>query len=244
MNKVMQLDDVVAGIEDGATIMFGGFLGVGSPLKSIEKIVAKGVKDLTVVSVVNSYPGGGFDLAPLFAKRQVKKFITAHTGTCPEAIEALKAGDLEIEFFPMGTWIEKIRAAGAGLGGVLTPIGLGTLVEEGKRHIEIDGRTYLIEMPLRADYAFIAGARADTSGNVEYRGVSLNSNPVIATAADFTVAEVNEIVPVGEIDPARVGTPCVFVKAVVQGHSPAEHQSIFERLWVNTGRLQAPATAA
>lgn len=244
MNKVRQLDDIVAGIEDGATIMFGGFLGVGSPLRSIEKIVAKGVKDLTVISVVNSYPGGGFDLAPLFSNRQVRRFVTAHTGTCPEAIEAMKAGDLDVEFYPMGTWIEKIRAAGAGLGGVLTPIGLGTLVEEGKQRLEIDGKAYLVEMPLRADYAFIAGHRADTLGNVEYRGVSLNSNPVIATAAAFTVAEVNEIVEVGEIDPARVGTPGVFVKAVVQGDSPAEHQAVFERLWVRTGRLAAPATAA
>ncbi|RAI45955.1 CoA transferase subunit A [Rhodoplanes roseus] len=244
MDKVRQLDDIIAGIKDGATIMFGGFLGVGSPLKSIEKIVASGVKDLTVVSVVNSYPGGGFDLAPLFKNRQVRKFVTAHTGTCPEAVEAMKAGDLDVDFFPMGTWIEKVRAAGAGLGGVLTPIGLGTLVEDGKQRLEIDGKSYLVEMPLRADYGFIAGYRADTMGNVEYRGVSLNSNPVIATAADFTVAEVNEIVEVGGIDPSRVGTPCLFVDAVVQGHSFAEHQAVFERLWVSTGRLAAPATAA
>jgi acetate CoA/acetoacetate CoA-transferase alpha subunit len=243
MNKVRQLDDIVAGIQDGASIMFGGFLGVGAPLRAIEAIARKGVKDLTVMAVVNSYPGGGFDLAPLFSNRQVRKFITAHTGTCPEAVDAMKAGDLDVEYYPMGSWIEKIRAGGAGLGGVLTPIGIGTVVAEGKEQLTIGGKRYLLELPLRADYAFIAGYRADTLGNVEYRGVAVNSNPVIATAADCTVAEVKEIVNVGDIDPARVGTPGVFVKAVVQGYSAAEHQAIFENLWVRTGRLGMPVAA-
>jgi acetate CoA/acetoacetate CoA-transferase alpha subunit len=242
MNKVKKLDDVIAGIKDGTSIMFGGFLGVGAPLKAIRMIADRNVRDLTVISVVNSYPGGGFDLAPLFKNGQVRTFITAHTGTCPEAVEALKSGSLDVQFFPMGTWIEKIRAGGAGLGGVLTPIGLGTLVEEGKRRIDIAGKDYLLELPLRADFAFIAGWRADTIGNVEYRGVAVNSNPIVATAADCTIAEVNEIVGVGEIDPARVGTPSVFVSAVVQGYSPDQHQTIFEDLWVRTGRLAIPAT--
>lgn len=239
MNKVISLDQAIAGIKDGATIMFGGFLGVGAPLKSIEKIVEKGVKDLTVISVVNSYPGGGFDLAPLFKNKQVRKFITAHTGTCPEALEVYKIGELDVELYPMGTWIEKIRAGGAGLGGVLTPIGLGTLMEQNKQKISVNGKDYLLELPLRAEFAFIKGYRADGMGNVEYRGVSLNSNPVLAMAADYTVAEVNEIVEVGEIEPIRVGTPGVFVKAVVQGYSFANHQQVFEDLWVRTGRLKA-----
>ena len=239
MNKITSLDYVVEQIQDGATIMFGGFLGVGSPLKSIEKIVAKGIKDLTIISVVNSYPGGGFDLAPLFQKKQVKKLITAHTGTCPEALEVYKNGELEIEFYPMGTWIEKIRAGGAGLGGVLTQIGLGTLTEQGKRKININGNDYLLELPLRAKFAFIKGYRGDEIGNVEYRGVSINSNPVLAMAADYTVAEVDEIVEVGGIEPIRVGTPGVFVKAVVQGDTFVEHQKVLEELWVRTGRLKA-----
>ena len=239
MNKVTTLDNVLEMINDGATIAFGGFLGVGAPLKAIEAIVEKGVKELTVISVVNSYPGGGFDLAPLFKNKQVKKFITAHTGTCPEALEIYKSGELDIELFPMGTWIEKLRAGGGGLGGVLTPIGLGTLVEQGKQKITINNRDYLLEMPLRAEFAFIKGYRADKLGNVEYRGVSLNSNPVIAMAADYTVAEVNEIVEVGAIEPIRVGTPCVFVKAVIQGNTFDQHQKVYEDLWIRTGRLKA-----
>lgn len=239
MNKATTLDDVIAKVHDGATVMFGGFLGVGAPLRCIERIVEKGVKDLTVISVVNSYPGGGFDLAPLFKNKQVKKFIAAHTGTCPEALEVYKNGELEVELYPMGTWIEKIRAGGGGLGGILTQIGIGTLVEEGKQKLTINGKEYLLELPLRAEFAFIKGYRADKMGNVEYRGVSLNSNPVLATAADYTVAEVNEIVEVGGIEPGRVGTPGVFVKAVVQGYSIDEHQKVFEDLWVRTGRLKA-----
>lgn len=239
MNKIATLDQVIDKVKDGATIMFGGFLGVGAPLKAIEAIVAKGVKDLTVISVVNSYPGGGFDLAPLFKNKQVKKFITAHTGTCPEALEVYKNGELDVELYPMGTWIEKIRAGGAGLGGVLTPIGLGTLVEQGKQKININGKDFLLELPLRAEIAFIKGHRADKMGNIEYRGVSLNSNPVVAMAADYTVAEVDEIVEVGAIEPIRVGTPGIFVKSVVQGYTFDEHQKVFEDLWIRTGRLKA-----
>ncbi|MEA4839354.1 MAG: 3-oxoacid CoA-transferase subunit A [Rhodospirillaceae bacterium] len=250
MNKVRQLDDVIEDLKDGATIMLGGFLSVGTPLKCIEKIVKKGVKDLTLISVVNTYPGkydlyetGGFDLAPLFANNQIRKMITAHTGTCAEAVQAMKEGKLEIEFFPMGSWIEKIRAGGAGLGGVLTPTGIGTLMEEGKKVLEINGKRYLLELPLRAEFAFINGYRADPLGNIEYRGIGLNTNPTIAMAADYTVAEVNEIVGVGDIDPLRVGTPSVFVKAVVQGYTLAERQDVFRDMWVKTGRIKVPAAA-
>lgn len=237
MNKITELDKVIARVNDGATIMVGGFLGIGSPLKCIEKLVEKGAKELTLIAVTNAYPGGGFDLAPLFKNRQVKKFITAHTGTCPEALEVYKSGDLEVEFYPMGSWIEKIRAAGSGLGGVVTPIGVGTLVEKGKQKLIIDEKEYLLELPLKADFAFIKGYRADRLGNVEYRGVSLNSNPIVAMAADYTVAEVHEIVEVGAIEPIRVGTPGIFVKAVIQGYTFEEHQRIYEELWMRTGRL-------
>jgi acetate CoA/acetoacetate CoA-transferase alpha subunit len=242
MNKVRQLDDIIDGIKDGATIMFGGFLGIGAPLKAIAGIAQRGVKDLTLICVCNSYPGGGFDLAPLFANRQVKKFIAAHVGTNPQAVESLKSGEFEMEFYPLGTWVEKVRAGGGGLGGVLTPIGIGTLVEEGKRKIEINGKHYLVELPLRAEYAFIAGYRADPIGNLEYRGIAINSNPIVAMAADYTVAEVHEIVAVGQIDPSRVGTPGIFVKAVVQGETLPQHQKTYADLWVRTGRLK-PRTA-
>jgi acetate CoA/acetoacetate CoA-transferase alpha subunit len=239
MGKVIGVEQAVAKIRDGSSIMFGGFLGVGAPLCCIEKLVESGVKDLTVISVVSANPCGGFDLAPLFKNKQVKKFITAHAGTCPEAVELYKARELEIEFFPMGTWIEKIRAGGNGLGGVLTPIGVGTLVEQGKQVVNIAGKDYLLELPLRADFAFIKGFRADQLGNVEYHGVSINSNPVIAMAADYTIAEVNEIVAVGEIEPIRVGTPSIFVQGIVQGYTYPQQEKVFEDMWVRSGRLVA-----
>lgn len=240
MNKILSLDEACVNLKDGMTIMVGGFCGVGTPLKCVEKILETGVKDLTLIAVVNASPcaKGAFDLAPLFVNKRIRKFITSHNGTCPEAVEQHKNNELEVEFFPMGTWIEKIRAAGAGLGGVLTPTGIGTIVENGKEKITINGKDYLIELPLKAEMAFIKGRRADPLGNVEYAGVSRNSNPTIATAADYVVAEVDEIVNIGDIDPERVGTPCVFVNAVVQGYSYSEHQAKVGNLWANGGVLK------
>lgn len=238
MNKTAEIGEVIDRVQDGMTIMIGGFLGVGSPLNCLEKLAQKDVKDLTVIAIVNSYPGGSFDLAALFERRRVRKFITAHAGTCPEAVRAFKSGELEIEYYPMGTLIEKIRAGGAGLGAVVTPIGVGTLVEQGKEKLTIGGKEYLVELPLRADMAFIKGYRADTTGNVQYRGISINSNPVIASAAEYTVAEVNEIVAPGGIDPERVGTPGIFVNSVVQGYSLPQQQEIYRRMWTKSGYLR------
>jgi len=240
MNKVVAMDDVIKRVNDGMTVAFGGFAGVGAPLRCIEKLVQTRVKDLTVIAVANCNPfaAGKFDLAALFANRQVKKFITSHNGTCPEAVEQHRKGELEVEFYPMGTWIEKLRAAGTGLGGVLTPTGVGTLVEQGKQKLTISGREYLVELPLRADIAFIKGYRGDKMGNIQYRRVAINTNPMIAAAADYTVAEVNEIVEIGDIEPELVGTPSVFVKAVVQGYDMAEHQEKYQKLWQNGGILK------
>ncbi|KMO87446.1 branched-chain amino acid dehydrogenase [Megasphaera cerevisiae DSM 20462] len=238
MNKLLELDQAMHKVQDGATIMIGGFLGIGVPLKCIEKIAEKGVGNLTVISIVNANPAGNFDLAVLFQKRQIKKFITSHTGTCPEAVQQYKAGEIEIEYYPMGNFIEKIRAAGAGLGGVLSATGIGTLMEENKQKISVHGKEYLVETPLRADISFIKGFRADEMGNIEYRGIAVNSNPVMATAADYTVAEVNDIVRTGDIDPNRVGTPGIFVDAVVQGYSLKEQQERIGDLWKNAGFLK------
>ncbi|MBZ9685278.1 CoA transferase subunit A [Clostridium estertheticum] len=237
MNKVMDLDGVMEKVHDGATIMFGGFLGVGAPLKAIDKLVEKGVKDLTIISVTNAYPGQDFDIARLYKNKQVKKLITAHSGTCQLALEQFKNGDIEIEYFPMGSLVEKIRAAGSGLGGVLTPTGVGTLVEEGKQKLIIEGKMYLIELPLKADFAFIKGYKGDRLGNIQYRGLAINTNPIMAMGADYTVAEVNEIVDVGGIEPECVGTPSVFVQAVVQGYSFDEHKQVYTDLWVNSKQL-------
>jgi len=238
MDKVMELDQVIEKVHDGATIMFGGFLGVGAPLKAIDKLVEKGVKNLTIISAVNAYPGQDFDIGLLYKNKQVKKLITAHSGTCRMAVEQFKNGDIEIEYFPMGSLVEKIRAAGSGLGGVLTATGVGTLMEEGKEKITIQGKEYIVELPLKADFAFIKGYKGDKFGNIQYRGIAINTNPIMAMGADYTVAEVNEIVEVGDIEAERVGTPGVFVKAVVQGNTFEEHKSIYTDLWVRSGQLK------
>lgn len=234
MNKVKTPDEVMARVHDGMTIMVGGFNGMCVPLKCIERLTASGVKDITLISVTCGYPGGGFDLAPLFTNGQVRKVITSHIGTSPEAQDLLRKGDLEVEFYPMGIWIEKVRAGGYGLGGVLSPIGIGTLLEAGKQKLTVNGREYLVELPLRAEIAFVKGYRADPMGNVQHRMVSQNSNTVLASAADYTVAEANEIVEVGDIPPERVGIPGVFVKAVVQGNPMDDHRRIYEDLWGRT----------
>lgn len=239
MNKIGSFDEVIDKIQDGSIIMIGGFFAVGTPIRAIEKLVEKGIKDLTVIAIANANPAGHFDFALLFENHMIKKFITSHTGTTPIAIEQFKKGEVEIEYYPMGNWIEKIRAGGAGLGGVLTPTGVGTFMEKGKQKINVDGKDYLLETPLWAEYAFIKGYRADKMGNVEYRGVSINCNPIMATAADYVVAEVDEIVEVGEIEPIRVGTPGIFVDKVVQGYTREEHQDIYEKLWVRAGMLKA-----
>lgn len=237
MNKVMKIEQVMEHLHDGMSIMFGGFLGVGAPLHCIEKIAQSGVKDLTIMSIVSSNPPSGFDLAVLFQNKQVKKYITSHIGTSTEILEAAENNEFELELYPQGTWIEKIRCGGYGLGGVLTPTGVNTLVEHGKQRLTVDGKDYLLETPLRADMAFIKGYRGDRIGNVQYRGVSVSSNPIVAAAADFTVAEVNEIVEQGEIDPMTVGTPSVFVNAVVQGYRFDEQEQIMLKRWMQTGRL-------
>ncbi|MDR3589628.1 MAG: 3-oxoacid CoA-transferase subunit A [Negativicutes bacterium] len=240
MNKVTTLDEVMEKVRDGMTIGLGGFLGVGAPLKAVQQLIERKIKNITLVSVVNAHPlaGGSFDIAPLFKNRQVRKFICSHNGTCPEAVAAYRDGDLEVEFFPMGTWTEKLRAGGAGLGGVLTPTGVGTLMEKGKEKMTINGREYLLEMPLRVEIAFIKGYRGDPYGNIEYRGVSLNSNPVLAMAADSTAAEVDEIVAVGDIPPASVGTPGIFVKSLYPGYSYDEHQKLLGDYWAKVGQLK------
>ena len=238
--KVISLDQATERLRDGMTIAIGGFAGVGGPLCCIERIARSGVKDLTLICVANSNPFGAwgkFDIAPLFTNRQVRKFITSHNGTNPEAVEQSRKGELEVEFFPMGTWIEKLRAGGAGLGGVLTPTGVGTPVEEGKQKLVIKGKEYLLEVALRADLAIIKGFRADRMGNIEYRRVAANTNPILAAAADFTIAEVNAIVEVGELEPERVGTPCVFVKALVQGLTLPEQEQAYEELKIGRAHV-------
>lgn len=237
MAVIKSLESAIEEIKDGTSLMIGGFLGVGAPIRVIDKLAENNVKDLTVISVVSSNPGGNFDIGKLVSNKQIKKFITAHIGTNPELVKQYINGEVEVEFNPMGTWIERIRAAGSGLGGVITPTGIGTEMEEGREKIVVEGKEFLLYPPLRADVGIIKAYRADKAGNLEYRGVALNSNPIIATAADLVIAEVDEIVEIGEIDYNHVGTPGIFVDIIVKGYEMEERKQIFEDLWIRSGKI-------
>lgn len=237
MAVIKNIDEAIKEIKSGTSIMVGGFLGVGAPIRILDNLAETDIKDLTVISVVTSNPAGDFDLAKLVSNKQIKKVITSHTGTNPELVKQYLNGEVEIEYNPMGTWTERIRAAGAGLGGILTPTGIGTEMEEGREKIVVDGKEYLLYPPLKADVAIVKAHRADKAGNLDYRGVALNSNPVIATAANLVIAEVDEIVEVGEIEPNNIVTPGIFVDIIVQGYSMEERKQIFEDLWTRSEKL-------
>lgn len=232
MNKIIDIAECEKLIKSGDSIMVGGFLGVGSPIKTIERIAKSHIKDLTLISVVACAPGGDFDIGKLTKNGKVKKMIAAHIGTDPEIARLYKAGLLEVELNPMGTLIERIRSAGAGLGGILTPTGIGTEIEKDAKKITIDGKDFLFYKPLRANVAIVKAHRADKAGNLEYSGASVNTNPIIATAADIVIAEVDEIVEVGSLDPLKVATPEIFIDYIVPGYSVAERKEIYSNLWV------------
>lgn len=213
MNKFKSLDDVLNLIKDGQTIMVGGFLAVGTPEKLIDAIAKKGVKDLTIICNDTGYPDRG--VGKLVINGQVKKVIASHIGTNPETGRRMNTGEMEVELCPQGSLAERIRSGGAGLGGVLTPTGLGTVVAEGKPVIEVDGKPYLLEKPLRADIALVGGSVVDKKGNVWYNKATRNFNPLIATAADTVIVEAEKVVEVGEIEPENVMTPHIFVNYIV-----------------------------
>jgi len=215
MNKVISIEEAISHIKDGMTIMIGGFLGCGSPHRLIDALVEKGVKDLTLICNDSGFPDIG--AGKLVVNRQIKKLIASHIGTNRETGNQMNAGELEVVLVPQGTLAEQIRAGGAGLGGFLTPTGVGTVIEEGKQKIEIDGKTYLLELPLRADVALIAGHTVDKFGNIVYYGATRNFNTLMATAADTVIVEAENIVEVGEIDPNDVVTPGIFVDYIVGG---------------------------
>lgn len=200
-------------IPDGARLMIGGFMGAGTPPRLIDELVRQRKRDLTVIANDTARPG--FGIGKLIAADLVRRIITSHIGTNPETQQRMLAGTVEVELVPQGTLAERIRAGGFGLGGVLTPTGVGTSVQEGKNTLNVDGRTYLLERPLKADFALLAAKRADYYGNLEYALTSRNFNPVMATAARCVIAEAEDIVPVGVIPPDAVGTPHVLVRYVV-----------------------------
>lgn len=200
-------------VPDGARVMIGGFLGVGSPSRLIDALVARGARALTIIGNDTAYPTVG--VGRLIEAGCVARVEASHIGTNPTTQRLMSAGAIDVELIPQGTLAERIRAGGSGLGGVLTPTGVGTVVAQGKQMVEIDGASFLIEKPLRADFALLRAHEADYYGNLTYRLTAANFNPVMAFAADCVIVEANEIVPVGVIPPDAVRTPGVLVTHIV-----------------------------
>ena len=214
MKKFISIEEAVAMVKDGMTIMVGGFLANGTPNKLVDALAKSGVKNLTVICNDTSYPEKG--VGQLIANKQVSKLYVSHIGTNPLTSEQMNSGELQIEFCPQGSLAERVRAGGCGLGGVLTQTGLGTIVAEGKQIINVDGKDYLLEKPLRADVALVGASLADKSGNLVYRGTSQNFNPLMAAAADLVIAEANEVVEVGQIAAENVKTPGIMVDYLIE----------------------------
>jgi 3-oxoacid CoA-transferase subunit A len=216
MNKVLQTaDEAVALIPDGATIMMGGFGLCGIPENLIAALRRRGTKQLTIIS--NNAGVDGFGIGVLLENRQVRKMISTYVGENKEFERQFLSGELEVELVPQGTFSERIRAGGAGIGGFFTPTGYGTLVAEGKETREIDGRQYVFEKPLHADFAFVRAWRGDRVGNLLCRRTARNFNPMMATAAAVTIAEVELLVEPGALDPDGITTPGIFVSHILQG---------------------------
>ncbi|MFT3759421.1 acetate CoA-transferase subunit alpha [Thauera sp.] len=212
-SKTITVDQIAAHLHDGISIMFGGFMGDGTPHTIVQAILDSGVKDLTIIGNDTAIPGYG--VGPLVSNNRVRKVIATHIGLNPETGRKMMAGEMEVELVPQGTLAERIRCGGAGLGGFLTPTGVGTVVEEGKQKLNIDGIDYLLEKALRADLAIVKAHRADRSGNLVYLRSARNFNPLVATAADIVIAETDHLVEVGDIDPDHVMTPGVLIDYVV-----------------------------
>lgn len=216
MNKLLSsAEAAVEQIPEGASIMVGGFGMCGNPENLIHALHRRGTKELTIIS--NNAGIDGFGLGVLLKARQIRKMIATYVGENKEFGRQLLAGEVEVELVPQGTFSERIRAGGAGIGGFFTPTAYGTLVAEGKETRLIDGTPYVLEAPLRADFAFVRAWRGDSVGNLVYRRTARNFNPVMATAARVTIAEVEHLVDPGAIDPDHVITPGIYVKHIVRG---------------------------
>ena len=211
--RTTTLADAVAMIPDGASLMIGGFMGVGTPERVIDELLRQHKRDLTVIANDSALPGTG--IGKLVSANAVRKMIASHIGLNPETQQKMLSGRLEVDLIPQGTLIERIRAGGYGLGGVLTPTGVGTVVEVGKRKLEVDGREYLLELPLRADFALVQAFLSDYLGNLTYVLTARNFNPVIAMAATTVIVDAEHIVPVGMIAPDHVMTPAPIVDYLI-----------------------------
>ena len=215
MAKICTAVEAVRYIGEGMSVMLGGFLGVGTPEGLVQELVKQGTRNLTIIVNDSAFPGVG--VGRLQDNKQIAKWYTSYIGGHPEVGKCMESGEMEVVLIPQGTLAEQIRAGGAGLGGFLTPAGVGTIVAQGKQEVVMREKTYLLEMPLQADVALLKAYRADTSGNLIYRRSARNFNPVMAMAAKVVIAEVEEIVPVGSLNPDYVVTPGIFVDFLVQG---------------------------
>jgi len=214
MNKIKTISEALAPVKNGDTIMVGGFLQCGQPQHLVRELIRNGAKDLTLISTdTGNMETANFEL---LKTGRVKKIMASYIGGNPEAGKFLMTGEAEVQLFPQGTLAEKIRAGGAGLGGVLTPVGIGTIVEKGKQKISVNGSEYLLELPLRANVALIKADKADQAGNLFIHGSARNFNIVMATAADYVIAEVKEIEETGNLDPDCITIPGIFIDALVK----------------------------
>ncbi|WP_028604134.1 CoA transferase subunit A [Ottowia thiooxydans] len=213
MKGALRAAQAAESIPDGASLLIGGFMGVGTPEYLIDALVAREARKLTVIANDSALPGRG--IGKLISAGAVSKLVASHIGLNPETQAKMITGEIDVELVPQGTLVERIRAGGVGLGGVLTPTGLGTEVEQGKRVIEIEGQSFLLELPIKADFALLGAWQADYVGNLAYLLTAQNFNPVMALAGQTVIAEPESIVPVGVIPPDAVKTPGVLVDHLV-----------------------------
>lgn len=212
LSKVVNKEEALAKIHNGQTIMFGDWHGEFAADELIDGMLEKGIKDIDAIAVSAGMPDQG--VGRLIAAKCVKSLITTHIGLNPVARDQMFAGELKIEFSPQGTWAERIRCGGAGLGGCLTPTGVGTEMENGKQKLTINGKEYLLELPLHADIALVKATRADTAGNISFRMNSRATNSTIAYAADFVIAEVEDLVELGDLTPEQIDVPAPIIDMV------------------------------
>ncbi|MCL5069917.1 MAG: CoA transferase subunit A [Actinobacteria bacterium] len=215
MKKLITIEEALKKVKDGQVVMIGGFMSCGTPETIIDAMVKKRVKDLVVIANDTAIPGKG--IGKLISNRQIKKIFASHIGLNRETGEQINEGNIEAEFIPQGTLAERIRSAGTGLGGILTPIGIGTIVEKNKKIIKTNGKKFILEMPLKADISLIKAFKADMYGNLIYKKSERNFNPIMAMASEYVIAEVEEFLDNEYIDPEVVITPGLFIDAIVLG---------------------------
>lgn len=233
INKtVKNAQEALQGVQDGMTFMLGGFGLCGIPENAIQELLRLGVKDVTCIS--NNAGVDDYGIGLLLQKRQVKKMIASYVGENAEFERQLLSGELEVELIPQGTLAERIRAGGAGIPAFFTPAGYGTEVGEGKESREFNGKMYLMETWLKADFAFVKAWKGDTAGNLIYKGTARNFNPMMAAAGKITVAEVEELVPAGELDPNMIHTPGIYVQRIFQGE---KYEKRIEQRTVRTASI-------